>query len=79
LIKKLAIWDCGLMMSDLLLALSHGVAMRKVFEGRKSAFSALKMGLTGIAAWSAQASGRARSIPLTSSGFCDQRRKHLCP
>jgi hypothetical protein len=31
----------------------------------KTAFSALKRGLTGIAAWSAQASDRARSIRLT--------------
>jgi hypothetical protein len=31
----------------------------------KTCFSALKMGLTGIAAWSAQASDRARSIGLS--------------
>jgi hypothetical protein len=34
-------------------------------EAVKTWFSALKMGLTGIAAWSAQASDRARSIPMS--------------
>ena len=41
----------------------------------KNRFSVLKMGLTGIAAWSAQASDRVRSISLNSSGFCDQRKQ----
>jgi hypothetical protein len=31
----------------------------------------LKKGLTGLAAWSAQASDKARSIPLYA-GFCDR-------
>jgi hypothetical protein len=42
-----------------------GLRREKPLEIRKKLFSVLKRGLTGIAAWSAQASDRARSIGLS--------------
>jgi D-serine dehydratase len=66
--KKVAFFGFGSIIDCLILPCRTGLR-REI--GWKTAFSVLIMGLTGIAAWSAQASGRARSIPILS-GFCDQ-------
>ena len=64
----LAVW-CGLIICPV----ARSCDVKKCLITEKSWFSVLKMGLTGIAAWSAQASDRVRSSSPTSGEFCDQR------